>query len=132
MPYRIAALLLVLFAAGHTIGFLSFKPPTAEAMAVRDTMMNVHFQVNNADLSYGGFYTGFGLFVTAYLLFSAFLAWHLALHPASTIGWALCAVQIASLALGLIYFTVVHAGFAALVAACLGYGAWNTQAVTRS
>src|SRR5271165_4000097 len=80
--YRIAAVLLVLFAAGHTIGFLSFKPPTAEGLAVRDAMMDVHFQVKSADLSYGGFYKGFGFFITVYLLFSAFLAWHLAKHPA--------------------------------------------------
>jgi len=75
--FRIAAVLLLLFATGHTIGFLSFTPPTPEGVAVRDAMSNVHFQVRNNSLSYGGFYRGFGLFVTAYLLFSAFLAWQL-------------------------------------------------------
>lgn len=45
MLYRIASVLLVLFAAGHTFGFLKFKPPTAEGLAVRDAMNNVHFQV---------------------------------------------------------------------------------------
>lgn len=130
--YRIAAVLLVLFAAGHTVGFLSFKPPTAEAMAVRDAMMDVHFQVKNADLSYGGFYRGFGFFVTAYLLFSAFLAWQLTKYPVSSTGWALFAVQIASLALGWIYFTATQAVLAGLVAACVGFGTWSNQAVTRS
>ena len=75
--YRIACVLLILFAAGHTVGFLNFNPPTAEARAVRDSMNSVHFQVRGASFSYGGFYIGFGLYVTAYLLFSAFLAWHL-------------------------------------------------------
>ena len=75
--YRIAAVMFVLFAAGHTFGFLSFQPPTAEALAVRDAMTNVHFQVGHASFSYGGFYTGFGLYVTAYMLFSAYVAWHL-------------------------------------------------------
>jgi len=46
--------LFVLFAAGHTFGFLNFKPPTAEGLAVRDAMNNLHF---GADLSYGAFYT---------------------------------------------------------------------------
>ena len=75
--YRIAAALLVSFAAGHTFGFLRFKPPTSDALAVRDAMNNVHFQVRGSDFSYGGFYRGFGLTITVYLLFSAFLAWHL-------------------------------------------------------
>jgi hypothetical protein len=72
--YRIASALLVLFAVGHTIGFLRLKPPTPEAAAVYDAMHKVHFQVGGSSFSYGGFYIGFGLFVTAYLLFSAYLA----------------------------------------------------------
>ena len=36
--YRIAAALLLLFAVLHTFGFLGFKPPTAEGLAVRDAM----------------------------------------------------------------------------------------------
>ena len=79
--YRIASVLLILFAAGHTFGFLSFKPPSPEALAVRDSMNNVHFQVRESSFSYGGFYKGFGLYVTAYLLFSAFLMWHLGAWP---------------------------------------------------
>ncbi len=80
--YRIAAVMYLLFAAGHTFGFLGFRPPTAEALAVRDAMTNVHFQVGHASYSYGGFYVGFGLYVTAYLLFSAFVAWHLSVWRA--------------------------------------------------
>ena len=121
--YRIAAVLLVLFAAGHTIGFLGFKPPTPEAMAVRDAMRNVHFQVKSADLSYGGFYNGFGLFVTAYLLFAAFLAWYLSNHPVRALGGALCGVQLISLALSWIYFSAPPAVFSAVVAACCGWAA---------
>jgi hypothetical protein len=128
--YRIAAVLLVLFAAGHTVGFLSFKPPTQEAMAVRAAMTDVHFRVKNAELSYGGFYRGFGFFVTVYLLLSAFLAWHLARRPDALVGWALCAVQIASFALSWIYFSAPPATFSALVAICLGWAA--AQPVTRS
>jgi hypothetical protein len=65
LPYRIASVLFVLFAAGHTFGFLNFKPPTAEGLAVRDAMNNVHY---GANLSYGGFFVGFGLCVTVYML----------------------------------------------------------------
>lgn len=35
------------------------------------------FEFKGSNYSYGGFYKGFGLTVTAYLLFSAALAWRL-------------------------------------------------------
>ena len=34
--YRIAAIRLLLFATGHTIGILKFVPPTPEGQAVAD------------------------------------------------------------------------------------------------
>jgi hypothetical protein len=134
--FRIAAVLLILFATGHTIGFLSFTPPTPEGVAVRDAMNNVHFQVRSHTYSYAGFYRGFGLFVTAYLLFSAFLAWQLgslavkypqAVRP---LGWMLCMVQIASLILSAIYFSGAPVISSALVAACLAWAAWRTLPVS--
>lgn len=131
--YRIASVLLILFAAGHTFGFLKFKPPSPEARAVRDAMYSVQFQVGGSSFSYGGFYKGFGLFVTAYLLFSAFLAWHLGglanSNPQAigALGWAFFSVQVASLVLSWIYFSTAPAAFSAVVAACLGWAAWLVQ-----
>jgi len=125
--YRTGAAVLVLFAVLHTIGFLHFKPPTAEGLAVRDAMTNVRFEVKGTTLSYGGFYQGFGLYVTVYLLFSAFLAWQLGAHPAPAIGWGLCAVQIVCIALGGIYFSAVQASFCAVVASLLGWATWRSQ-----
>lgn len=79
--YRISALVLVLFAAGHTLGFLQFKAPTPEGVAVQQAMDNVRFSIGGKTLTYGDFYRGFGLFCTAYLLFNAFwpgtwATWH--------------------------------------------------------
>jgi hypothetical protein len=127
--YRIAALLFLLFAAGHTLGFLKFTPPTAEGVAVRDAMNNVHFQIGRATFSYGGFYVGFGLYVTVYLLFSVYLAWHLgglaSRDPGAigALGWVFFAVQLASLVLCWIYFSVPPTVLSALVAVCLGWAA---------
>jgi hypothetical protein len=128
--YRIAAGLLVFFAAGHTAGFLRFRPDTPEGLAVHDAMNRVQFPFRTKTYSYGGFYRGFGLFITAYLLFSAVLAWHLGdlarQQPAAIgmLGWAFCLLQVASLALSWIYFFPVTAILSALVAACLGGAAW--------
>jgi hypothetical protein len=132
--YRIASVLLVLFAAGHTFGFLKFKPDSAEGLAVRDAMNNVHFQVGGSNLSYGGFYTGFGLYATLYLLFAAFLAWHLG-SMASTnpqaigaLGWVFCAVQLVSLILSWKYFLVPPVVLSGLLAVCSGWAAWLVTA----
>jgi hypothetical protein len=128
--YRIAAVLLVLFAAGHTFGFLSFKAPSPEGRSVLESMNSVHFEVKGSSFSYGAFYRGFGLYITAYLLFSAFLAWYLGAMArsspgqTSTLDWALCVVQIASLVLSSMYFSAVPATFSAVVAICLGWAAW--------
>jgi hypothetical protein len=131
--YRIAAVLLILFAAAHTFGFLSFTPPTPEGVAVRDAMNNVHFQVKNHSYSYGNFYRGFGLFATAYLLFAAFLSWRLgamaAKHPQAigSLAWVFFGLQLVSMALSWIYFAPPPVVASALVALCLGLAAWKLQ-----
>lgn len=128
--YRIASVVLVLFAAGHTFGFLRFKPPSAEGAAVRDAMNNVTFQVGGRNYTYGGFYQGFGLSISTYLLFTAYLAWYLgalaARNPAAVggLGWAFCALQLANVVLGWLYFAPVTAVFAAAVALCTAWAAW--------
>jgi len=128
--YRIASVLFLLFAAGHTFGFLHFRPPTAEGRAVREAMFNVHFQFGKSTFTYGGFYNGFGLFVTVYVLFSAFLAWYLGglvrTNPQAigALGWAFFAVALATLVLSWIYFPVVPAIFSFVLAICLGWAAW--------
>jgi hypothetical protein len=127
--YRIAAVLLVLFAAGHTMGFLGFKPATQEGVAVKEAMEKVHFQIGGSSFTYGGFYVGFGLYATVYLLFSAFLAWHLgglaARDPQAigALGWVFFAAQLAGFALSWIYFAAPPAVLAALVTICVGWAA---------
>src|ERR1700676_2660479 len=107
--FRIAAILFVLFAAGHTIGFLKFVPPTPEGQAVMAAMNNVRLQPGTV-YTYGDFYRGFGLFATVYFLFAAFLAWHLGElarklpAAAGSLPWIFFCVQLASLAITWRYF----------------------------
>ena len=125
--YRIASIVLILFAAGHTTGFLTFKPPSAEGIAVHDAMNNVHFEVGGKPFTYGSFYKGFGLYITVYLLFSALVAWHLgslaATHPEAVgmLGWAFVAMQLVSVVLSWVYFFPVTAIFSAVAALCSGW-----------
>lgn len=128
--YRIAAVVLVLFAVGHTFGFIAFRPESVEGLAVYHAMNGVHFDFNGAPRSYGDFYLGFGLLVTAYLLFCAVLAWYLgglAVSQPRAIGylaWAFVLVQLVNLVLSVLYFFIVPATMSAAVLVCLLWAAW--------
>jgi len=116
--YRIAAVLFLMFATGHTAGFLGFRPKSAEGLAVLDGMRQVHFQFGSTTDTWLNFYTGFGLFVSVYMIFSIFLAWRLSnaqpgeLVMARTLAWILFAVQVANVAVCAAYFGPVQAAFA--------------------
>jgi hypothetical protein len=127
--YRIAAVLLVLFAVGHTFGFLQFTPPTPQGVAVRDAMESVHFTVDGTTISYGGFYRGFGLSITVNMLFMALLAWHLgtlartAPQTIGVVGWGFFVAQLGGVALSFKYFPGVPAALSSVVAICVGWAA---------
>ena len=127
--YRISAAILVLFAAGHTFGFLSFTPPTPDGVAVRDAMNNVYFTAAGSKLSYGGFYRGFGLSITINTLFMALLSWHLgtvARTAPETIGMiarGFFAVQVLGIALSFKYFAPGPAALSCILAVLLGWAA---------
>ena len=127
--YRITSILLVLFAIGHTAGFVLFKPATPDGQAVFDSMDRVHFPVGSASYTMGQFYRGFGFFASAYLLFAAFLAWHLgklartAPLAIGALGWVFCALQVASIALSWLYFLLPPVIFSVLTAVSTGWAA---------
>jgi hypothetical protein len=131
--YRIAAVLYVLLAAAHTVGFQRFVPPTADGVAVRDAMFNTHFALHGGTFSYGGFYMGFGISVGIYMLFAAFLAWHLgslAKRDPSAIGAlgiVFCAMQVAQLVICLAYFFTAPIVFESVIALVLALAAWGVR-----
>jgi len=128
--YRIASIIFVLFAAGHTYGFLSFRPASVEGRAVWEAMNNVRFQQGGASFTYAGFYVGFGLSATVFLLFLAFLTWYVGTlarnnpQAVGPLGWALFVLQFVSIGMNWKYFSIAPAIFAAVLAAILGCAAW--------
>jgi len=65
--------------------------------------------------------------VSAYMLFSAFLAWHLGAISSTHIvalAWAFAALQIVCLVLGWLYFFLVPILFSAAVSICSVWAAW--------
>ncbi|HMI20170.1 MAG TPA: hypothetical protein VK533_11545 [Sphingomonas sp.] len=123
--YRIAAILLLLFAAGHTFGFLSFLPASAEGQAVVHAMATP-LSEDGARFSYAGFYRGFGLYGGMALLLMAVWAWWLGslarTLPRATIvpGIAMMLFQLGGLVLALLYFPLPPVIFSAVLVFVLG------------
>ena len=136
--YRISAVVLVVFAAGHTVGFLRFRPPTPEGVAVFEAMNRTHFRVGHADFTYGSFYEGFGLFSSVYLLFCAFLSWqfgNIAVRfpgDARAIAWGFFALQAASLVLCVKYFFVPPVVLSTVMCVTTGWAALLVQRAASS
>ncbi len=129
-PYRIAAYLLVLFCAGHTVGgMLAQKSLGPQSDAVFASMKAVHFDFNGADCTWYGFWFAFGLLTSVFLLFSAVAAWQLdKIEPAqwravSMIAWALVVSHVANAILSWKYFFAGPGVLATLVSILLGVGA---------
>jgi hypothetical protein len=127
--YRISSGLLVLFALGHTIGFRRVDPRWGAANVVVG-MRSVTFPVQGFNRSYWDFFSGFGLFVSVFLVFAALLAWQLAsmsrerLSEMGVVRWsfAICFALIAVLSWR--YFFVAPGVFSTLVALGLVGAAW--------
>lgn len=110
-PFRVAAYLLILFCAGHTMGgMLSQRSLGLASDAVFASMKAVHFTFNGSTCTWYGFWFGLGLMVSVFLLFSALLAWRLAAVGAASwpivapIAWALAASYACIAALSWAYF----------------------------
>jgi len=127
--YRIAAVLLLLFAAGHTFGFRQNNPEWG-AGAVLGLMRSVHFEAQGFNRSYWDFFSAFGLFFSVFLLFAAVLAWLLGALPAETltrvrsIAWALAVCFVAITALSWKYAFTTPIVFSILITVCLIAAAW--------
>jgi len=137
--YRIAAVLLVLFAIGHTLGFRQTDPAWG-VDAVVSSMRSTHFDVQGFHRSYWDFFVGTGFSVGVFFLFAAVLAWQLGGLPAETlarvrgIGWAFALCFAAITVLSLLYFFMIPIVFSVLVTLCLTAAAWlsTKQASTPS
>jgi hypothetical protein len=133
-PFRIAAYLLVVFFLGHTGGgMLAQQNMGVAADVVFTSMKVVHFHFNGADATWYGFWFGFGIMVSVFVLFSAVLAWQLdKIRPeqwpsVAVIAWAFVASQLATAILSWKYFFLGPAILGLAVAVLLAVGTWRKQ-----
>ena len=133
--YRISAVLLLLYAAGHTFGFRQNNPEWG-AGAVLALMRSVHFDAQGFTRTYWDFFSAFGFFVSVFLMFSAVLAWLLGGLPAETlarargIAWALAICFVALTALTWRYAFTTPLVFSTLISVCLTAAAWLSAKTT--
>jgi hypothetical protein len=127
--YKISAILLILFALGHTIGFRRVDP-SWNADGVVSGMRSVTFDVQGFRRSYWDFFAGFGLFVSVLLVFAAILAWQLGSMPREALAaipiirwsFAICFVAVAALTWR--YFFIAPDVLSSLAALSLVGAAW--------
>ena len=130
--YRIASILLVLFAVGHTLGFRQVDPKWGVDAALA-SLRSIHFNAQGFDRTYWDFYVGFGLFVSVFLLFAALAAWQLAgisagiLASMPLITWGLVACFVVVTILSWKYFFVIPVVFSVVITLCLIAGAWLSR-----
>ena len=127
--YRIAAVLLLLFAVGHTLGFRQSDPQWG-VDALLGSMRSIHFDAQGFTRTYWDFFSAFGLFFSVFLLFAAILAWLLGGLPVETlarvrsIAWALAICFVAVTVLSWRYAFTTPIVFSTLITLCLTAAAW--------
>ncbi|GGY34073.1 hypothetical protein GCM10008098_29290 [Rhodanobacter panaciterrae] len=122
---RIASILTLLLAAGHTSGGVGFWSPAGDTEVLR-AMRSFHFDAGGASRTYMDFFLGFGFTISAYLFIQAVALWQLASIAKSDarrvrplIGSFLL-VSVASAALAWKFIFVVPVVSFSAVAVCLG------------
>ncbi len=127
MFYRIAAVLLLLFDAGHTSGFPWSDPMWGVNIG---PMRSTHFYIMGFSRTYWDFYIGFGLFVSVFLLLAVVLAWQLGRLPPESLAlmrgtaWAFALCFAAITVLSWKYFFVIPIVFSVVITLCLTAAAW--------
>jgi hypothetical protein len=123
--YRIAAVLLLLFALGHTLGFRQINPEWQGTGPLIASMQSIHFDAMGFNRTYWDFFSAFGFYFTVFLVFAAALAWLLGGLPAEIharlrrIAWALAVSFGVVTALTWSYGFTIPLVFSASITVCL-------------
>ena len=127
--YRIAAVLLLLLAVGHTLGFRQ-SDPTWGVDALVGSMRSIHFDVQGFHRSYWDLFVAAGFCVGVFYLFAAILAWQLGGLPAATLAlmrvtaWAFAVSFAAITVVSWRYLFVIPIAFSIVITLCLTAAAW--------
>src|ERR1700691_6287034 len=127
--YRIAAVLLLLFAVGHTLGFRQSDPKWG-VDALLGSMRSIHFDVQGFNRTYWDLFVAARFSVGAVYLFAAVFAWQVGSMAGATLAlmrvtlwtFALCFAAITVVSWR--YLFILPIVFSSVITACLTAAAW--------
>jgi hypothetical protein len=127
--YRIAAVLLLLFAAGHTLGFRESDPAWGVDNLL-SSMRSIHFNVQGFNRTYWDLFQAAGFSVGVLYLFAAVLAWQFGGLTAASLAqlrgaaWAFAGCFAAITIVSWMYLFILPIAFSGVVTLCLTVAAW--------
>jgi hypothetical protein len=127
--YRVAAVLLLFFAVGHTLGFRQTDPAWG-IETLLGSMRSIHFDVQGSSRTYWDLFVAAGFSVGVFYLFAAVLAWQLGGLPAETLAamrvtaWALALCFAAITVVSCRFLFMVPIVFSLVITVCLAAAAW--------
>src|ERR1041385_2246404 len=125
--YRIAAVLLLLFAAGHTLGFRQTDPSWKVEPAL-SAMRSIHFDMQGFDRTLWDFFVAAGFTGGGVYVFAAILTWQWGRVPPATLtAWAFAAAFAVIAFLSWRYLFIIPLVFSIAITACLTTAAWLTS-----
>ena len=130
--YRIAAVLLLILAVGHTLGFRQ-SDPTWGVDALLSAMRSIHFDVQGFNRTYWDLFQAAGFCVGVFYFFAAILAWQLGGLPSATLAlmrgtaWAFGLCFAAITVVSWKYLFVLPIVFSTVITLCLIAAAWLSE-----
>jgi len=127
--YRIAAVLLLLFALGHTLGFRQ-SDPAWRVDALLGSMRSIHFDVQGFTRTYWDLFLAAGFSVGVFYFFAAILAWQLGGLPAAALAslrgtaWAFALCFAAITVVSWRFLFILPIAFSIAITLCLTAAAW--------
>ncbi len=127
--YRVAAVLLLFFAIGHTLGFRQ-SDPSWGVDTLLASMRSIHFDVQGFSRTYWDLFVAAGFCVGVFYFFAAVLAWQLGGLPAGTLAlmrstaWSFAVCFAAISVVSWRYLFILPIVFSIVITMCLIAGAW--------
>jgi hypothetical protein len=122
--YRIAAVLLLLFGLGHTLGFRQSDPKWG-VDSLLASMRSIHFAVQGFNRTYWDLFSAAGFSLGVFYFFAALLAWQLGRLPAATLAllrgtvWAFAFCFAAVTVVSWRYLFAAPIAFSGMITLCL-------------
>lgn len=129
---RIAALISMLFAAGHSLGGLQKWSPTSDNDVLK-AMTDVHFDMMGVSRSYLDLYLGLGWSISVFMLLQTVLLWQMAAIAktnAAQVRGMIAAFALATLVSGIIAWRLIFpvpALFSAALLVALVAAYWTAR-----